>query len=140
MQFQSIDWRKGIVLGAASGILWGWIAIGVNVITSAFPFEQTPLQHIITFGVGGAVFGIVVSGFLNLLQGWLPFKSSITKGVYIAIFLWIVLFGGAYGLALTTPDRYNFNVPQAIQGLVLAVVLGIMLGYFWKRFNEERAS
>ena len=140
MQFQSIDWRKSIVLGAASGILWGWIAMAVNSISGAFTFEHGLLYNMIIFAVGGAIFGIVVSGFLSLMQEWLPFKNNLTKAVFIATFLWIVLFIGGYGLALTTSDRYHFNVPQAIQGLVLATVLGIMLGYFWKRFNEQKRS
>lgn len=140
MALQSVNWKKSVILGAVAGAVWGWLSIGINAVSGAFSFEQNLSHHLVTFAVGGAVFGIVVSGLLIVMENWLPFKSSLVKAVWIATVLWIVLFMGAYGLALTTPDRYHFNVPQAFQGLLLAAVLGIMLGSLWKRFSEKSSS
>ncbi|MBI5892680.1 MAG: hypothetical protein HZB79_03335 [Deltaproteobacteria bacterium] len=140
MQSQSIDLRKTIFLGSLTGIVWGWLAMAVNTVTGAFTFENGLLHNLVTFAIGGAVFGIVASGFLSLMQRWLPFKSNLTKAVYIAVSLWIILFIGGYGLATAKPDRFVFEYHQGIQGLALALVLGTMLGYFWKRFDEAKSS
>lgn len=140
MQFQSIDWKKGIVLGSIAGAVWGWIAMGVNAISGAFPFEFSLIHNLFTFVVGGAIFGIVASGFLSLLQGWLPFKGSVSKAVYITTILWIILFLGGYLLAVVNPERYAFEIHQGIQGLILAAVLGFFLGILWDRFGREESA
>lgn len=132
MELQFADWKRTIFFGAIAGILWGWVAMTANTVTGAFPFEQSLLQHLVTFAVGGAIFGIVVSGFLTLLQEWLPFKNNLTASIFIATMIWIVLFIGGYGLALADADRYHFNVPQAVQGLIMAVILGSFIGFSWK--------
>lgn len=137
MQSQYIDLKKIVIFGALTGIAWGWLAMAVNIVTGVFAFENALLHNLTAFAIGGAVFGIVASGFLSLLQGWLPFKSNLTKAVYIAVSLWIILFIGGYGLATVEPDRFVFEYHQGIQGLALALVLGAMLGYFWKRFDES---
>ncbi|HBO84929.1 MAG: hypothetical protein A2073_03015 [Deltaproteobacteria bacterium GWC2_42_11] len=137
MQFQFIDWKKSIIMGAIAGMLWGWIAMFANTVTGAFAFEQSLLQHLVTFTVGGIIFGIVVSGFLSLLKDFLPFKNSLVSSVFIATGLWIVLFLGGYGLALADAERYHFNIPQGIQGLILAALLGVLIGFSWKIKEKE---
>lgn len=133
----SVDWGKGIMLGMLVGIIWGWIAMAVNAITGAFPFENSLLYNLATFATGGAVFGIVASGFLGLLEGWLPLKGNVFKAIYIALSLWVILFIGGYLLATIKPERYTFEVHQGIQGFILVVVFGILLGLLWKIGRKE---
>lgn len=137
MQYQSIDWKKGVVLGAVAGVVWGWIAIAVNAITGAFPFEDSLLHNLATFAIGGAVFGIVTGGFLILLEGWFPLRGNLLKAVFISISLWIILFMGGYGLAVVRPERYVFELQQGVQGLILAGVFGVLLGLLWKVKGKE---
>ncbi len=46
MDFQSIDWKRGIMLGAIAGVIWGWIAMLVNAISGAFQFENRVVQNL----------------------------------------------------------------------------------------------
>lgn len=133
MEIQSIDWRRGIVLGSITGAIWGLIALMVNALSRAFPFEFGLFHNLITFAIGGAIFGIVVSGFLSLLEGWLPFKGITSKTVYIATTLWVILFLGGYLLATVNPERYTFEIHQGLQGLILAVIFGLFLGTLWEK-------
>src|SRR3972149_8033038 len=83
MQFQSIDWKRGITLGVLAGIVWGWVATAVNAVRGAFAFENSLMHNLISFAIGGAVFCIVVNRFLGLLQRLLPFKSILFNAVLL---------------------------------------------------------
>lgn len=137
MNFQSIDWGKGIILGAIAGIVWGWIAMAVNAMSGAFPFENSVVQNLSNFAVGGAIFGIIVSGFLNLLQEWLPFKSVMLKAVLLSTILWLILRIGGAVLASVNPDRYHPDIPQTVQGFILAIMMGGLLGFLLKIKSKE---
>lgn len=129
-------WRKEIILGSFAGIAWGLIAMVVNAFTGAFPFENSLSHNLVTFAIGGAIFGIVVSGFLGLLEGWLPFNFQL-KAVFISTSLWIILFMGGYGLAVVRPERYVFDVGQGVQGFFLAIFFGLLLGILWRIRQKE---
>ena len=137
MHFQSIDWKKDIMLGAIAGIVWGWIALSVNAATGAFPFENTLLHLLIIFAAGGAIFGIIVSGFLSLLKERLPFENIFIKAVMVSLVLWIILRGGGTLLSSIEPERYHPETAQSIQGFILAIVMGCILGILWK-INKTR--
>jgi len=132
-----VDWKKGIMLGAIAGIVWGWIALAVNAATGAFPFENTLLHLLIIFAAGGAIFGIIVSGFLSLLKERLPFKNIFIKAVMVSLVLWIILRGGGTILSSIEPDRYHPETAQSIQGFILALIMGCILGTLWK-INRRR--
>jgi len=132
MHFQSIDWKKGIILGVIAGVIWGWLAMAVNAATGAFEFENRLLHNLISFAAGGAVFGIVVNGFLSLLYGWLPFRNIFFKAVFLSAILWLVLRVGGALLSSIEPDRYHLITAQTMQGFILAVMMGGILGLLWK--------
>jgi len=137
MQFQSIDWKRGIMLGAVAGIIWGWVAMAVNVVSGAFAFENSLMHNLISFAIGGAVFGIVVNGFLGLLQRLLPFKSILLNAVLLSIVFWLMLRIGGAMLSSVEPDRYHIITAQSIQGFVLAIIMGFILGTLWKVNRKE---
>ena len=137
MQFQAIDWKKGIILGAVAGIAWGWIAMTVNAISGAFPFESSLVHNLTIFAMGGAIFGIIVSGFLSLLKEWLPFRNIFLKTILLSTALWLILRIGGIILSSINPDRYHPNMPQTIQGFILAVIMGGLLGFLWKIKSKE---
>ena len=137
MQHQSIDWKKGIMFGAIAGIVWGWIALAVNAVSGAFPFENTLLHLLISFAVGGAIFGIVVSGFLSLLKERLPFKNIFLKAVLISSVLWIMLKAGGTLLSLIEEERNHPVTAQSFQGFILAIIMGCILGLLWKIKGKE---
>jgi len=137
MHFQSIDWKKGIMLGALAGIIWGWVSLAVNAATGAFEFENTLLHNLIAFTAGGAVFGIVVSGFLSLLKERLPFKNIFLKAILVSLVLWIILKGGGTLLSLIEEERYHPVTAQSVQGFVLAIIMGCILGTLWNIKNKE---
>ncbi|MBI5286873.1 MAG: hypothetical protein HY878_04685 [Deltaproteobacteria bacterium] len=135
---QYVDLGKNVMLGAIAGIAWGWVAMAVNAVSGAFQFEGSLSHNLVTFAIGGALFGIVVSGFLSLLQDWLPFRSHLVKAICVATMVWIVLFMGSYGLAVVKPERYVFEVQQGVQGFILAIALGVLLGLLW-RIDQKKA-
>ena len=137
MQFQAIDWKRGIMLGAMAGGIWGWVAMAVNVATGAFEFENTLLHNLIVFAAGGAIFGIVVSGFLSLLKERLPFKNIFLKATLLSSVLWIMLKVGGSLLSSVEPERYHPITAQSIQGFVLAIIMGGLLGFLWKIKSKE---
>ena len=137
MQFQAIDWKRGIMLGAMAGVIWGWVAMAVNVATGAFEFENTLLHNLIVFAAGGAIFGIVVSGFLSLLKERLPFKNIFLKATLLSSVLWIMLKVGGTLLSSVEPERYHPITAQSIQGFVLAIIMGGLLGFLWKIKSKE---
>lgn len=137
MHFQFIDWKKGIILGAIAGVAWGWIAMFVNAISGAFQFESSVLQNLINFAAGGAVFGIVVSGFLSLLQQWLPFRNIFLKAILVSTVLWVILRLGGVALSMIESERYHAVNSQTVQGLALAIIMGGLLGLLWKIKSKE---
>jgi len=137
MQFQSIDWKRGITLGVLAGIVWGWVAMAVNAVSGAFAFENSLMHNLISFAIGGAVFGIVVNGFLGLLQRLLPFKSILLNAILLSIVFWLMLRIGGAMLSSVEPDRYHIITAQSIQGFVLAIIMGFILGTLWKINRKE---
>lgn len=137
MSMEHVDLKKGIMLGALAGIIWGWIALSVNAVTGAFQFENTLLHLLIIFAAGGAIFGIIVSGFLSLLKERLPFQNILLKAVVVSLGLWIILRGGGAILSSIVPDRYHPETAQTIQGFILALIMGCILGALWK-INRRR--
>jgi hypothetical protein len=127
------DFKNGVVAGVLAGVLWGCGSMLVNSISGAFVFEHSTAFNLVVFAVGGAIFGVITSGFLVLLGNRLPFKGVFPKAVLVSTSLWVVLRLGGEGLAITVPERYHPDVPQTIQGFLLAVALGAVLNLFWKK-------
>ncbi len=121
-----VSWR-GVYLGAIAGIVWGWLSMLVNWFTGVFPFEAGLVYNIIAFAVGGAVFGIVAGGFVVAMEGWLP-GGTVLKGIIVSTSLWLVLRIGGTVLSVLNPERYHLIFSQSLQGLVLSIILGFILG------------
>ena len=132
MRPQWLSWKNRIFLSFLAGIVWGWVAIGVNIISGAFLFENYMLHNIVTFTIGGAIFGIVVGALLSLSHEWLPFKNIFLKTVFLSVILWGVLMIGGIVLSTIEPERYHIVVPQTVQGFVLAIIMGGLLGSLLK--------
>ncbi|MBI5493117.1 MAG: hypothetical protein HY893_09305 [Deltaproteobacteria bacterium] len=123
---------NSITAGAISGIIWGWLALAVNSFTGVFPLEAGFLSALASFTIGGAVFGVASAGFLFAAARLIPFRSVVFKAIAVSTSIWIVLRAGGAVLSGMEPGRYHFNAPEALQGLLLAVLLGAVLGLFWK--------
>ena len=111
--------------------------MAVNVVSGAFAFENSLMHNLISFAIGGAVFGIVVNGFLGLLQRLLPFKSILLNAVLLSVVFWLMLRIGGAMLSSVEPDRYHIITAQSIQGFVLAIIMGFILGTLWKINRKE---
>jgi len=133
-----IEWRKGIVLGFISGILCGWLLIALNELTGVFVLEESLAFNMVTFGVGGAVFGIVAGSFTALLEKRLPFNGTLFKGILVSTGLWTVLRLGGYILSLNDTERYHADIGQTVQGFAFAIMLGAVLGSLWKMERTGR--
>ena len=123
---------NSITAGAISGIIWGWLALAVNSFTGVFPLEAGFLSALASFTIGGAVFGAASAGFLFVAAGIIPFRSVVLKAMIVSSSVWIVLRAGGAVLSRMEPGRYHLNAPEALQGLLLAVLLGAVLGVFCK--------
>lgn len=128
----NVNLTKGIIVGCLSGIVWGLVAILVNRITGVFTFEESLLREMMTFSLGGAVFGMVIGGFLSLIGAKLPFKSSFVKAVSVSVAIWLIMRTGGVLLSYSNPERFHPDREQAIQGFVMAIVLGLILATFLK--------
>lgn len=119
--------KDGLITGIIAGTLWGMLSMVVNGITGVFPFEQTVGYNLIVFATGGAVFGVVVGALLSV--GWraIPFRSVLAKALAVSLFVWTVLRVGGLVLSHMNPYRYHAVFVEAVQGLVLAAMLGIVM-------------
>ena len=132
MKFPLISGIDSIFLYVIFGIIWGWIAMGVNALTGAFTFESSLLHNLAAFSTGGAILSIVVGGCLSLLSRWLPFKNVFLRAVFISTLLWGILMIGGIIFSAIQPERYHLVVSQSVQGFVLAGVMGCLLGLLAK--------
>ncbi|MEE8185202.1 MAG: hypothetical protein V3T96_02235 [Thermodesulfobacteriota bacterium] len=137
MELDYTGWKRGVGSGVVAGIIWGWVAMVLNTISGVFPFESSLFHNLISFSVGGAVIGIVVGVFLAITSKWLPFKGFFTKAVFVSTSIWILLSIGGFLLSAMSPWRYNALGVQAFQGLVLALILGCILGTVWKVYQRK---
>jgi len=127
------DWKEGLFLCLLSGALWGLVSLLFNTFTGAFILEAGVLHDLVTFALGGALFGLVTGGILSVAQGFLPRFGLTMKAVMVSVIIWLALNGAGIILALMRPIRYHFNAAQTLQGLFLAVILGLILGSLWKK-------
>ncbi|MEK7313853.1 MAG: hypothetical protein AAB065_05190 [Deltaproteobacteria bacterium] len=121
------NWKRDLGSGVIAGIIWGWIAMAVVAMTMG-GLENGMLRNLVSFSVGGAVFGIAAGGLLTLTHDWLPFKSSFGKAVLLTTFMWLALRVG--GLLLSSIDSFRYHAAsmETVRGLMLAVLMGCVLG------------
>ncbi|GMT42276.1 MAG: hypothetical protein IEMM0002_0687 [bacterium] len=125
-------WKKGIAVGTVSGIGSAWIAMAFSKFASVFIFENGLLPNLISFAVGGALFGIVTSGFMIVLGSHLPFKNLPAKGALLSTSLWLILRLGGQLHSINNPDRFHADAGQTVMGFLFAVILGMAIGFMWK--------
>lgn len=128
---RNIDFAEGIMKGSMAGIICGWFAMALNWMTGALLIENSLTFNLITFAVGGAIFGIVVGGFMTIAKDRLPFNGSLPKAVLLSTGLWLILQAGGQLMAITNPVRFQVDWQQTLQGLLIAVMLGVVLGFLW---------
>lgn len=129
-----LDFKGWLSAGVFGGVLWGLVAFAVNSATGIFPFEGTVAYNTVVFVVGGAVLGGVTGGLLVVVAGYLPMKSGVAKGVFVAITLWLVLRIAGIALTVADPERYHPEWDEAAQGLFLAFLLGGLVGFSKDKF------
>ncbi len=125
-------WKDGLFLCLLSGALWGLVSLLVNTFTGAFTLEAGVVHDLVTFSLGGALFGLVTGGLLSVAQGFMPKWGLTSKAVAVSVVIWLALNGTGFVLSILKPIRYHFEVEQSLQGLFLAVILGLILGSLWK--------
>lgn len=122
----------GVTPGVVAGIIWGWVCMLVNAFTGVFPFEGSFAHNAVTFASAGAVFGLVIYGLLTIAGSRLPFRNSFAKAVFISTALWLALRGAGMMLSAMEPGRYHLLNPEFIQGVLLSVLLGAIMGLIMK--------
>ncbi len=132
--------KNGISAGVVAGVIWGWLTMAVNAVTGVFPFEGTFTHNLVTFAAAGAIFGIVVGVVLVTGGRFLPVKSQVGKGVVISTAIWLLLRIGGIVLSAMEPHRYHLLTAEFFQGIVLAVILGALLGLFSRGANGARGA
>lgn len=127
------SWKQAILAGVTAGIIWGWVSMAANSFTGIFPFESSFAHNLVSFTFGGAIFGIVAGGLLVVAAPILPFKRTMPKAVLVCGSLWVILRLGGALLSVMDAHRYHVLAPEMLQGFALALVLGTLLGFTWKR-------
>lgn len=123
---------KGLSLGTVSGVLYGLAGIVLNQVTGAFAFEMNITSLLGTFAVGGAIFGIIAGCLMSVADNLFLSGRPVLKALTISVGFWLVLRSGAALLTTYDPYRYHSVFGQTLQGLVLSVLLGLVLGLLWK--------
>ncbi len=130
--------KESLFAGAIAGALWGWLCYLANYLSNVFPFEGSFAHNIMAFTFGGVVFGVVTSGILFVAGRFLPF-GLIYKAIFVSASVWVVLRLGGDMLSMMEPDRYHLVTPESMQGFLLALALGAILGTLLKR-GQARAA
>ncbi|VAX25853.1 hypothetical protein MNBD_NITROSPINAE02-407 [hydrothermal vent metagenome] len=123
--------KKGIFLGFVSGVASSWFGIVLNKVTGVFPFESSLPALMLTFAVGGGIFGIAAGGFMTLTNEIFLVDRPVLKAVIISAGIWLALRAGGMALSLMDHDRYHPDVGQTAQGFALALLTGGLLGILW---------
>lgn len=119
--------------GVLAGVVWGWIAMALNSLTGAFPYEASLASNLASFSFAGAIFGVMASGFLFAFGRFMPFKGVLPKAVITSGGLWVFLWGFSMILAFLDSGRYHFAASQAMQGLALSLLMGAILSLLVKK-------
>ncbi len=127
------SWKQSIVTGVSAGVVWGWLAMAANSLTGIYPFEASFAHNLVAFTFGGAIFGAVAGGFLNAAGPFLPLRGTLSKAVLICASLWVILRLGGAMLSVMEPHRYHVLTPETLQGFALALMLGTLMGFMWKK-------
>ena len=130
-------WKRGIGSGVVAGIVWGWLAMIIHAVTKISPVEHSILYNMFPFTIGGVIFGILSGGLLALIHDSLPFKTSFGKAVMLTSLIWLMLHVGGFLLSLIDSGRYHYSSREAVQGLMLAVLLGGILGVVWSKSHSN---
>ncbi|HHT9114643.1 MAG TPA: hypothetical protein ACFYD0_15150 [Candidatus Wunengus sp. YC65] len=129
-------WKRGIGSGVVAGIAWGLLSLAIHAFTGISPVEHGILYNIFPFTTGGVIFGIFSGGILALIHDRLPFKTSFIKAVLLTTWIWLILHVGGFLLSLIDVGRYHYSSREAVHGLMLAVLLGGILGVVWQVRNR----
>ncbi len=121
-------WKRGIGSGVVAGIAWGLLSLAIHAFTGISPVEHGILYNIFPFIIGGVIFGILSGGLLALIHNRLPFKTSFGKAVMLTSLIWLMLHVGGFLLSLIDSGRYHYSSREAVQGLMLFILLGGILG------------
>lgn len=135
-----MDMRAHLKAGLVAGILWGWLSYLANALTGVFEFEGSFAHDLVSFSFGGAVFGVVTGALLAASRGLIPFKGDVAKAVFASAVLWIVLRVAGDMLSMMDPHRYHLLTAETVQGLVLALALGAILGLLLRKTGGPTAA
>lgn len=107
--------------------------MALGKITGVAAFENGFALNVIAFAVGGGLFGVIVGGFMTLLEERLPFGGAPLRGFLISTSFWLILRLGGQLHSINNPRRYHSDINQTVAGFLFAVVLGLVLGFLWKK-------
>ncbi|MFQ5561174.1 MAG: hypothetical protein ACE5FU_11405 [Nitrospinota bacterium] len=124
-----VDLYRGVRTGAFGGAAWGLLTLALSLVFGVTALEGSLVHDLITFIVGGVVFGVITGAMFSVIQSKIPVKSSIVKGIVIAVGVWVILLGGAVGLSFLSPGRYNVHIVEILQGVILVGFLGGIIGF-----------
>ncbi|MBI5235827.1 MAG: hypothetical protein HY886_06220 [Deltaproteobacteria bacterium] len=133
------NFGKAIASGALAGVLWGWVALLVGSLSGIFMLEASFAQSIAVFAMGGAIFGVVATGFIVAGLQLRLFKRVVAGSIVVSFCLWLVLRVGGAALSTMDADRYHVVTYETAQGFVLALCLGVILGLLL-RHRENNAA
>lgn len=121
--------KDGLAADLVAGLLWGWLTLFVNAMTGVFTPEAGFIYDLGSFGLAGVINAFVAGGLLTLFISRLPGKSVMLKAVIVSVILWLLLRAGAMLLSHVDPERYHVATWESLQGLALAVLLGVLIGF-----------
>jgi len=134
-----MEWKKGFILGVLSGVLWGWLALGWRLLAGDAPLENSLPHNLAAFSTGGALFGVVIGGFMVALRDRIC-QNPYLKAALLSLGLWGLLRIGGEVLSAMNPERYCSTMDETSLGFVLALAMGLILGMMWNAQNRVASN
>jgi drug/metabolite transporter (DMT)-like permease len=123
--FQPID---KFIRGGVAGFIYGLVLLAyahlfTKNVTHVHDLDFAPLHDLVPF----LVMGLCLGGLLGIADAFLQasFEQRIPSWL-LATGVWAVFVVPSMLLHLSMPERFEINVWQHLQGLVLAGVLGLI--------------
>lgn len=134
----SIGWNKAVTCGTFSGLIWGLISLAVSSATILFQADSGLPHNLLTYLMGGAIYGLVLGGLMLIAEGRPPVSKTVWKAVSLSASLWLLFFITGVFLHFSRPERYHIEFYQHLQGFLLSLVLGLIFGILWDKHGEQK--
>lgn len=106
-----------------------------NMVASKLSIEpNAAIGWVMHWGIGTVLWG----GAFAVLNGVLPGKSQVQKGLVLGVIAWLVMMVGPMPMSGSGLFALNIGMPAPIMTLVLHLVYGGILGFVYSKLSSSK--